>query len=116
MDALEIQHHVDFIKIDIEGAELAAFRGGAGFIAAKRPKILFECGADANAGLDRRALFEYVTGEMSYDIVTFGDFLNNKGALCSTNFASAAYTRFERSTFLHYRALLSLNHSLISLA
>lgn len=100
LDALGIQHRVDFVKIDIEGEELAAFRGGANFIAGNRPKILFECGADANAGLDRRALFEHVTGDMSYDIFTFADFLHNKGALGFDEFRKCGVYPFRAFNFI----------------
>jgi FkbM family methyltransferase len=100
LDALDIQHRVDFVKIDIEGAELAAFRGGAAFIAANRPKILFECGADANAGLDRRALFDHVTEEMAYDIFTFGDFLHNKGPLGFDEFRKCGVYPFRAFNFV----------------
>jgi FkbM family methyltransferase len=100
LDALNIQHRVDFVKIDIEGAELAAFRGGSEFFAGNRPKILFECGADANAGLDRSALFDHITQEMAYDIFTFGDFLHNKGPLSFDEFRKCGIYPFRAFNFI----------------
>jgi FkbM family methyltransferase len=100
LTALDIQHRVDFVKVDIEGAELAAFRGGAEFINRDRPKILFECGADANAGLDRKALFDHITGPMAYDVFTFGDFLHDKGALGFDEFRKCGIYPFRAFNFL----------------
>jgi FkbM family methyltransferase len=42
LDELLPDQHVDVIKIDIEGAELGAFRGGEGLIQRSRPTIMFE--------------------------------------------------------------------------
>lgn len=100
LDALDIQHRIDFVKIDIEGTELAAFRGGPEFIAANRPNILFECGADANAGLDRRSLFDHVADVMAYDIFTFGDFLHNKGPLGFDEFRKCGIYPFQAFNFV----------------
>lgn len=53
------------IKIDVEGAELGALRGGARMIERSRPVILFEStGAGVNAlGYDAGGLFEWFAGE-----------------------------------------------------
>jgi FkbM family methyltransferase len=100
LDALAIQHHVDFLKIDIEGAELAAFRGGAAFMKANRPSIMFECGADANVGLDRHALFDHLTDAMRYDIFTFGDFLHDKGPIGFDEFRKCGLYPFRAFNFI----------------
>lgn len=99
LDALDLPQ-IDFMKIDIEGAELAAFRGGMKFINRDRPAILFECGADANAGLDRRALFDQITEAMRYDVFTFGDFLYNKGPLGFDEFRKCGIYPFRAFNFL----------------
>ena len=46
LDALSLPH-VDLLKLDCEGSELAALAGGARTIARDRPLILCECNADA---------------------------------------------------------------------
>jgi FkbM family methyltransferase len=44
--------HVDFLKVDVEGAELLVFRGGARLLAAANaPAIMFEAGDSLAAGL-----------------------------------------------------------------
>jgi FkbM family methyltransferase len=91
---------IDFMKIDIEGAELAALRGGSGFIDSYQPKIMFECGADTNIDLDRRALFEHITGVMNYDVFTFGDFLHNKGPLGFDEFRKCGLYPFRAFNFV----------------
>lgn len=58
LDDLFPELTVDTIKIDIEGAELGALRGGAGMIARSRPTIMFE-----SAGTERNAL-GYTPGDL----------------------------------------------------
>jgi FkbM family methyltransferase len=41
-DLIGPDQQVDFIKVDVEGAEMGVFRGGAGVIKRCRPHILFE--------------------------------------------------------------------------
>lgn len=99
LDALDLPH-IDFMKIDIEGSELAAFRGGMKFITRNNPKILFECGSDTNSGLNRRALFEHITEAMGYDVFTFGDFLFKKGPLGFDEFRKCGIYPFRAFNFL----------------
>jgi len=59
-------HHiknVDFIKCDIEGAELLAFRGGVKTIESSQPIILFECVDEftRNFGYSSEDLFHFLT-------------------------------------------------------
>jgi FkbM family methyltransferase len=107
LDTLRLPR-IDFMKIDIEGEELAALRGGMKFIERDRPTILFECGADTNEGLDRRALFDHLTGVMRYDIFTFSDFLYNKGPLGFDEFRKCGVYPFRAFNFL---ALARPSHS-----
>lgn len=41
-DLVPREHRVDFIKVDVEGAELDVLRGAAGLLRASRPVVLFE--------------------------------------------------------------------------
>jgi FkbM family methyltransferase len=100
LDALNIPGKIDFVKIDIEGAELAAFRGGRGFFGKNKPAILFECGADSNPDLDRRNLFEELTNQLGYDIFTFTDFLYDKGPLRFEEFKKCGIYPFRAFNFL----------------
>lgn len=99
LDALDLQR-IDFMKIDIEGSELAAFRGGLNFINRDRPTILFECGAEANVGLDRPALFQHLTEVMNYEVFTFADLLYNKGPLEFDEFRKCGLYPFRAFNFI----------------
>ncbi|MEM1445462.1 MAG: FkbM family methyltransferase [Planctomycetota bacterium] len=70
------------IKIDIEGAELSALRGGRETIRRCQPIILFECtqsGVDA-FGYDSDAMFDFFQDELGYDIFLLDDHLMNLNA------------------------------------
>ena len=99
LDALNLGP-VSLIKIDIEGNELAALRGGVDFIRTHQPKIIFECGADANAGLDRRALFDFIASDLGYRIFTFSEFLFDKGALSFDEFRKCGMYPFRAFNFI----------------
>lgn len=91
---------VDLLKLDIEGAELAALRGAARLVQESRPAIIFECGPEAIKGLDRSGLFELVTKEMRYDIFTFADFLYNKGPLGFDDYRKCGIYPFRAFNFV----------------
>ncbi len=99
LDSLDLGSF-DLVKLDIEGAELAALRGGNEFFKAHRPAIIFECGAAANAGLDRSALFDHLVMEMRYEVFTFGDFLYRKGPLSADEFRKCGIYPFKAFNFL----------------
>lgn len=100
LDALNFNQRFDFVKIDIEGAELAAFRGGKRFFAETRPNVMFECGAEGIEGLDRAALFAYLTEQMGYDVFSFTDFLFNKGPLGADEFRKCGVYPFRAFNYL----------------
>ena len=63
---------IDFLKLDVEGAELAALRGGAAFFAKHRPKVQFECSTSTCEafGYTPVDLFDLFTGEMDYAVLS----------------------------------------------
>jgi methyltransferase, FkbM family len=91
---------VHLLKLDIEGAELAALRGATRLVEDRRPAIIFECGPEGNEGLDRGGLFEHVTKEMRYDILTFADFLYSKGPLGFDDFRKCGIYPFRAFNFV----------------
>ena len=94
-------NRIDIIKLDIEGAELAALHGAEQIIRKFLPALIFECGSEywlIEQGLDRRKLYEFVTEVLSYDLFTFGDFLYGKEPLAFPEFASVVFTHFKHST------------------
>jgi FkbM family methyltransferase len=48
LDAVLADKKIDFIKIDVEGAELSVLRGAQKIIEEQKPYILFECGLGAS--------------------------------------------------------------------
>ncbi len=59
----------DFVKIDVEGAELAVLRGGAETLARHRPYIAIEHGSSAAAfGTTHRMIHDFLAGELGMRI------------------------------------------------
>jgi len=59
---LEGAGRVAFVKVDVEGHELAVFRGAARTLARSKPVLLFECEARHLTGRTPRDVFEYLEG------------------------------------------------------
>jgi FkbM family methyltransferase len=84
LDSLLSGRDLDLIKIDVEGLELSVLRGTTETIERCRPAIIFECGAEyglQDQGISRRALYDFLTQELNYSILTFADFLFDKGGM-----------------------------------
>lgn len=86
LETLDRLHPADaplrFIKIDVEGAELSALRGGRETIRRCRPTIVFECtrsGMDA-FGYGSDDMFGFFADELGYDIYRLEDHLRNLDA------------------------------------
>jgi FkbM family methyltransferase len=59
---LEGTEKVRFVKIDVEGHELAVFRGAERTLSASRPALLFECECRHLAGRTPHAVFAFLKG------------------------------------------------------
>jgi FkbM family methyltransferase len=100
LDDLDVRR-VDFIKLDIEGAELLALKGGKALINKYQPVILFECGAENADKEERRELYECLTLSIKYEIYTFTDFLfPRKGPLLFDEFRKCGIYPFRAFNFL----------------
>lgn len=63
----------DFVKIDVEGAEVEVLLGAARLIAEVRPQIIVEVHAEANGPLVRKLLPDYELTELRHgDYVQYG--------------------------------------------
>ena len=79
---------VGFIKVDVNGGELPALRGGQALLARDRPHILLGCtqrGLDDH-GLAADEVFQWLTQSARYDIFLLKDFLAHGPALDAAAF------------------------------
>ena len=92
----------DYVKIDVEGAELLALRGARQMIARDAPVILFESSHDgaAKLGLTREDLFSLFADELHYNVFLIKDFLVGRPALTLAGFQRAAVYPFQAFNFL----------------
>ncbi len=69
--------YIDFLKIDVEGAEEMVLAGGRNFIAECKPLILFECGPSGPKAFGRTPsdLFHLIVNGLDYRIYFLKDFL-----------------------------------------
>ncbi len=74
-DLISPDHRIGFIKIDVEGAEIAAFRGARRILSVDRPTILFECAMSCLAGFDKvpADMFKALVEENGYEIYLIKD-------------------------------------------
>lgn len=68
---------VDFLKIDVEGAELGVLRGGRLLLQTHRPLIIFECGLGASDhyGTAPEDIHSFLDQECGYKLMTLRMFL-----------------------------------------
>lgn len=90
---------IDLIKLDIEGAEKAALEGAKNTIEKSQPFLLFECGTEYQADLDRTALYQLITG-FGYSIYILADFLYDKGALSPDEFRKCGLYPFRAFNYI----------------
>ncbi len=80
LDSILDKHKkIDFIKIDVEGAELAVLEGGKGIIDACKPYILFESGVGGSDyyGTTPELVFDFFAG-VELKISTLKDWLRDE--------------------------------------
>jgi FkbM family methyltransferase len=102
-DVLLDKGKVDFIKLDIEGGELEALKGGRKLISKWRPAILLECGSERSLNeenLSRKALYDFMTSDLDYQMFCFGDFLYGKAELTFDEFLKCGLYPFRAFNFV----------------
>lgn len=98
-----IDHDVDLIKIDIEGAELPALRGAKGLLSRCTPVLLFECGTDESLeqfGYDRSELYSLLVDEFGYSVHSLTDFLYGRPPMTLAEFHKAGLYPFPGFNYL----------------
>jgi len=73
---------VDFIKLDVEGAELAVMQGGVNTLKEQRPVMVFECTLVALEcfGVTPKEIYKFLTHDCKMRISLLQDWLARKGA------------------------------------
>ena len=94
--------HVDFVKMDVEGAELSALRGGRELLRRCRPVVLLECTAGSTAafGVTPRDVWHELRDESGYELFTPLDFLTGGCPLDAEAFAAASAYPFRTFNFV----------------
>jgi len=79
---------IDFIKIDVEGAEYLVLSGGKKILHQSRPLVVFEYGLGASDfyGTSTEMMFKFFD-DANYGIFLLEDFIKNKNPLNSPSFA-----------------------------
>jgi FkbM family methyltransferase len=74
---------IDFIKIDVEGAEFEVLKGAQRILKDSKPTILFECGLGGSDfyGVKPQILYDFMVKEKQYNIYTLNDWLKKKAPL-----------------------------------
>lgn len=82
LDRIIGQHHVDFIKIDVEGADYEVLKGAQRMLSRCRPVVLFEFGiGGANYfGVYPDIMYNFLI-EIGYAVYTVGDYLSGQRPL-----------------------------------
>lgn len=104
---------IDFIKIDVEGAEVMALTGAKELITRCKPGIIFESapeGAKAY-GMTHRNIFDLFTQDLGYDIYFFKDFLEGNAPTDWERFDQAHRYPFAAFNFLGMPAKHRTQHT-----
>jgi FkbM family methyltransferase len=98
---------IDFIKVDVEGAELAVFTGAVETIARNRPLIIFEHGLGAADcyGTRPEVVYELLIERAGLHVFLMKDWLAMGGALTRAEFVRQFETG-ENYYFMAYRELV----------
>ncbi|HYG51144.1 MAG TPA: FkbM family methyltransferase, partial [Flavobacteriales bacterium] len=79
---------IDFIKIDVEGAEYGVLRGGSETVKKNKPVIIFECGIGASDfyGTTPAAVHELIVHEYGLHLSTMQRWLKNEKPFAENEF------------------------------
>jgi FkbM family methyltransferase len=93
---------IDFVKIDVEGAELLVMKGANRILLRDRPAVLFECtlsGLEAFA-IKAEQVYRYLDRHLHYDIFLIQDWLTHQPPLDLAQFEAAMQYPFKAFNFV----------------
>ena len=68
IDNLNLPHHIDFVKMDIEGGEYEAFKGGLNYFLSTLPNFFVECHIHRDPQMHIK-IMEFIKRELAADYV-----------------------------------------------
>ncbi len=86
---------IDFIKIDVEGAELLVLKGGVKVIKSTKPIIIFEFGLGASDyyGVDPKEIFEFFNHDVNFNVSLIDRYIAEKPPLSADQFSAQYFDR-----------------------
>lgn len=87
-ELIDSEIKIDFIKIDVEGAEFGVLKGARQILKNSKPFIIFECGLGASEYYQTipKELFDFITNEIGLKISLLQNFLKDEKSLNSKEF------------------------------
>lgn len=94
---------IDFLKIDVEGAELSVMRGALQTIRRYKPHLVFECGIGGSDhyGTTAADMYDFIIKECGLKLSTLSAFLKAKASLTAAEFAEHYRTNSEYYFIAH---------------
>jgi hypothetical protein len=88
---------IDFVKIDVEGAEFGVLKGGINLLKTNQPLIIFESGKGASEfyGTKPADLYTFITKELGLNVYTLKTFLQQKNPISQQEFENYFVTGSE---------------------
>lgn len=93
---------IGFLKVDVEGAELMAFRSAKRIMTKDRPTVLFECARrSTNAlGFEVDQVFDVLTNEYDYSVMYLHEYLGERTELDLEAFKKSMFYPFKAFNFV----------------
>ena len=102
-DVIPSDYQVDFVKIDVEGAEFHVLNGAIKTLSRARPTIIFECGLGASDHYDAspESIFDLLTKDIGLKVSTLQSFLGNDASLTKEKFSQLFHSNEEYYFIAH---------------